>query len=450
MTDLDNSFLNESLNESTDFRSNTESNPTSNPPAQEQLLGSRFYRINDAPVEEISIEFFYKPHTLTLLFTGIVAVIYIAFTRNADNNLENNLWAAAKVIIFFFMIISVIAFPSGPFIRPHPVIWRMVFGITVLYLMMLLFILFQDLSTIKSIMYWFFPELKSFSIDHEKEYGVNCSDITVEKIYGHLDAFALGHFLGWTMKAVLLRHYGICWTISITWEITELAFAHLLPNFIECAWDSIILDVLICNGLGIWLGMYICKKLEMRTYKWESIKNIHTTTGKIKRAVLQLTPANWSEIRWFDQTCTYMRIIAVTQLVIFWNLTELNTFFLKHIFEIPPDHPLTIGRIGLIGLIVAPSLRQFYTYVTDTSCKRVGTQCWVFGAIMFTETIVCVKFGLDIFAQIQIWNILFWVVFQFVISIICVSLCVMHTKKKLKLRQSILKKVGLVKEKKNE
>lgn len=158
--------------------------------------------------------------------------------------------------------------------------------------------------------------------------------------------------------------------------------------------------------------MYICKKLEMRTYRWESIKNIHTTTGKIKRAVLQLTPANWTEIRWFDQTCTYMRIIAVTQLVIFWNLTELNTFFLKHIFEIPPDHPITIGRIGLIGLIVAPSLRQFYTYVTDTSCKRVGTQCWVFGAIMFTETIVSVKFGLDIFAQIQLWNILFWVVFQ--------------------------------------
>jgi phosphatidylserine synthase 1 len=241
---------------------------------------------------------------------------------------------------------------------------------------------------------------------------VNCSDITVDKIYSHLDVFALGHFVGWTMKAVLVRHYGICWTISVTWEITEIAFAHLLPNFVECWWDALILDVLICNGLGIWLGMYICRKLEMRTYKWESIKNIQSTTGKIRRAVLQFTPADWTDIRWLDPTCTYMRIIAVTELVIFWNLTELNTFFLKHIFEIPPGHTLSIGRIGLIGLIVAPSLRQFYTYVTDTSCKRVGTQCWVFGAIMFTEAIVCVKFGLDIFAQTQIQNILFWVAFQ--------------------------------------
>ena len=137
-------------------------------PPQESLQASKFYSINDAPVEDISIEFFYKPHTLTLLFVGIAWVLYSAFTRNADDNLENNLWAAAKVIAFFFMIISVIAFPSGPFIRPHPVIWRMVFGISVLYLMMLLFVLFQDYSTIKQIMYWFFPDLKAFSIDLEK------------------------------------------------------------------------------------------------------------------------------------------------------------------------------------------------------------------------------------------------------------------------------------------
>lgn len=135
---------------------------------QEQLLGTKFYSINDAPVEDISIEFFYKPHTLTLLFVGIAWVLYLAFTRNADENLENNLWTAAKVIAFFFMIISVIAFPSGPFIRPHPVFWRMVFGISVLYLMALLFILFQDYSTIKAIMYWFFPDLRTFSIDLEK------------------------------------------------------------------------------------------------------------------------------------------------------------------------------------------------------------------------------------------------------------------------------------------
>lgn len=37
--------------------------------------------INERPVDDISIEFFYTPHTLTLLFLSISAVIYFAFVR---------------------------------------------------------------------------------------------------------------------------------------------------------------------------------------------------------------------------------------------------------------------------------------------------------------------------------------------------------------------------------
>ena len=143
-----------------------------------------------------------------------------------------------------------------------------------------------------------------------------------------------------------------------------------------------------------------------------SFRNIQSTTGKIRRAILQFTPRDWTTVHWLDPSCTYVRFLAISQLVIYWQITELNTFFLIHIFEVPTDHPLNIGRIGLIGLIVAPTLRQYYTYVTDTRCKRVGTQCWVFGAIMLTEALICIKFGLSLFAQTQIQNILWWIVVQ--------------------------------------
>ena len=53
-----------------------------------------------------------------------------------------------------------------------------------------------------------------------------------------------------------------------------MVFGHLLPNFYECWWDNLVLDVLICNALGIFTGMQVCKFLEMRAYHWESIKNI--------------------------------------------------------------------------------------------------------------------------------------------------------------------------------
>lgn len=117
-------------------------------------------------------------------------------------------------------------------------------------------------------------------------------------------------------------------------------------------------------------------------------------------------------MKWLDPSCTYVRFLAVTQLVIFWQITELNTFFLKHIFEIPPAHPISVGRLIIICLMVAPSVRQYYSYVSDSRYKRLGTQCWVFGAVMFIEAMICLKFGIDLFAQTQVSNIVFWILVQ--------------------------------------
>lgn len=41
----------------------------------------------------------------------------------------------------------------------------------------------------------------------------------------------------------------------------------------------------------------------------------------------------------------------------FFQLTELNTFFLKHIFIFQASHPLSWCRILLIGVITAPTVR---------------------------------------------------------------------------------------------
>ena len=159
------------------------------------------------------------------------------------------------------------------------------------------------------------------------------------------------------MKALIIRHYGICWSISIMWELTEIFFGHLLPNFYECWWDNIVLDVLLCNGLGIFTGMQVCKFLEMREYHWESLKNISSKTGKLKRALLQFTPESWNHSRWLDPGCSWMRFVAIFQFVLLWQIVELNTFFVKHIFPMPAEHPLCVFRILLSGLMAAPATR---------------------------------------------------------------------------------------------
>lgn len=40
-----------------------------------------FVTMNERPVDDISLDFFYKPHTITLLLLSIVAVMYFAFVR---------------------------------------------------------------------------------------------------------------------------------------------------------------------------------------------------------------------------------------------------------------------------------------------------------------------------------------------------------------------------------
>lgn len=392
-----------------------------------QTITDTFVIMNERPVDDISLEFFYKPHTITLLAVSAFGVMSFAFVRN-EASLQDNIWAGMLCVVFFFLIISVLAFPNGPFTRPHPAVWRILFGISVLYLLTLQFFMFQNYKTIMGIFYWLDPKLKDFHINMDKEYGVNCSDVSVDRVWGHVDVFAWGHFLGWMFKAILIRHMGILWAISIMWEITEIAFAHLLPNFVECWWDALILDVLLCNGFGIWCGLKICRILEMREYKWASIRDISSTTGKIKRAVLQFTPESWTHVRWLDPKSTYMRFAAVCQLVIFWQVTELNTFFLKHIFEMPPDHPIVIVRLILVGLFVAPSVRQYYIYVTDTRCKRVGTQCWVYGAIMVSEAILCIKNGKELFERTQATNIILWLIIQIIVSVLFIYGCVLWHK----------------------
>ncbi|XP_074606569.1 phosphatidylserine synthase 1-like isoform X2 [Acropora palmata] len=375
-------------------------------------------------VEDITLEYFYKPRSITALGCLFIYLVYSAFTRNPDATLEENIWSGIVSLAVVFLVLSLLVMPNGPFIRPHPAIWRLIFGASVLYLLFLAFALFQTREDFRKILFFFDPKLKLAGPD-TKEYAVNCSQVTMARLWSHCDIFAFAHFFGWALKALLIRHAGLLWTASITWEVTEVFFTHLLPNFEECWWDALLLDFLICNGLGIHFGLYVCNKLEMRNYHWESIKDIHTTTGKLRRAVLQFTPASWTHVRWMDPKCSYMRFFAICQLVVISQVVELNTFFLKHILWVPTSHWLNFYRLGIISLIVAPSLRQYYVYVTDTRSRRLGTQAWVLIAITCLEMLICVKYGLDMFKNTEIVSIVLWLLFQMAISMLVLYFMVM-------------------------
>lgn len=81
-------------------------------------------------------------------------------------------------------------------------------------------------------------------------------------------------------------------------------------------------------------------------------------------------------------------------------------------------------------------------YVTDPTCSRVGTQCWVYGAIMVTEALLCIRHGAALFERTQALNILLWLLCQSLVSVLCVYGCVLwhryfETEKKATSKQCI-------------
>lgn len=51
------------------------------PRSNEANYKLHFRMMNEQQVEEITLDFFYKPHTITLLTVTVLSLMYFAFTR---------------------------------------------------------------------------------------------------------------------------------------------------------------------------------------------------------------------------------------------------------------------------------------------------------------------------------------------------------------------------------
>ena len=62
---------------------------------------------------------------------------------------------------------------DGPFYRPHPIVWRFLLSCSVLYNLILVFLLFQTPKDFRSLMIWLDPRLKDPIT--EEAYGDHCT-----------------------------------------------------------------------------------------------------------------------------------------------------------------------------------------------------------------------------------------------------------------------------------
>jgi phosphatidylserine synthase 2 len=164
------------------------------------------------------------------------------------------------------------------------------------------------------------------------------------------------------------------------------------PNFNECWWDQWLLDFGFANALGIFIGLKIGNYLELKTYEWRGVDSIPDICGKVERVMMQFTPNSWKRVRW-EATKSWRGFLAINALIIMFTICDLNIFFLKHLLWMPPPCLLNHYRLLICYLCGVPAVRQFYNYLTDSSCKRLGTQAFLVACIFFTEILVIIKFS---------------------------------------------------------
>ncbi|KAL2894189.1 CDP-diacylglycerol--serine O-phosphatidyltransferase 1, partial [Bienertia sinuspersici] len=364
----------------------------------------------------------YKPRTITLLFIGACFLIWASGALDPESNTSDNVVTSVKrgvwAMIAVFLTYCLLQAPSTVLIRPHPAIWRLVHGMAVIYLVALTFLLFQKRDNARQFMKYLHPDL---GVElPERSYGSDCRIYVPEdpnnrfkNLYDTIfDEFFLAHILGWWGKAIMIRNQPLCWVLSIGFEMMELTFRHMLPNFNECWWDSIILDILLCNWFGIWAGMCTVKYFDGKTYDWVGISRQPNIMGKVKRTLGQFTPARWDKDEWHPLLGPW-RFVQVLFLCIVFLTVELNTFFLKFCLWIPPRNPIIIYRLILWWLIAVPTIREYNSYLQDRKqVKKVGALCWLALAICIVELLICIKFGHGLYPnRMPTWLVIFWTTF---------------------------------------
>jgi phosphatidylserine synthase 2 len=380
-------------------------------PKAKQLFPDYPDVVDEALAGDRYLGWLWRPHTTLALLVGIVWLGYAAFNRrdaiaeSVVSNSQAGLAAACLAFLFFCMV----QLKDGVFVRPHPALWRVVTGVAVLYLMALVYLLFQSAEEARQLLRYFDSSL---GVEPpERSYATDCRIYTpgesVEVLGGWLylpiknvaevalnDRFVWAHFLGWWGKTLIFRDVYLVWSMSIAFEVLELSLQHLLPNFAECWWDHVLVDVFGANFIGIVLGMLTIRLFEMKQYDWtESGWNRERgpDTPPLKRLMLQFVP-RVDEFH-FDWVGSWQRCLAVLLLVVLQQGSEISAFFLKFILWVPAEHNLNIVRLLIWFLLALPASRELYMYAADERCNRLHHNLWLGIAILSVETLINVKFA---------------------------------------------------------
>ena len=93
------------------------------------------------------------------------------------------------------------------------------------------------------------------------------------------------------------------------------------------------------------------------------------------------------------------RLAGITAFVLVCLACDCNNFFLKYILWVPPDHDLLKFRVTMIGLCAIPTSKEWYEFISNEHCHRLGPFAWCMIFLSMVETLTVIKFSRSMFVE---------------------------------------------------
>ncbi|CAM9788602.1 unnamed protein product, partial [Phaeothamnion confervicola] len=199
----------------------------------------------------------------------------------------------------------------------------------------------------------------------------------------------------WWVIALQIRSTAVCWLVSVGFELCELSLRAWLPNFVECWFDSVVLDLLVCNGAGIAVGAATRRWLGIPPYDW---------LGGAECSHLPL-PQQRRRLPWVPvPACGLRRVLCLLALICHLLVTMLNGFFLKAALWVDAASRLNVWRLLLWGPLGLLGVAEYHDFVHGSTAsagrRKLGQNAWLAIVIAATEAVVAARH-----AQGQPWRL---------------------------------------------
>ncbi|SBT36838.1 phosphatidylserine synthase, putative [Plasmodium ovale wallikeri] len=238
-------------------------------------------------------------------------------------------------VLFFLNILSLLYVFTKHVISIHKdIITLTVVLFTSCYYPVLLFLNYYSTDEIRWMLRYVNPHIQFHPV--ENNYMENC--YTLDSVMDKFDIFVIAHFCGWFVKTLAIRDFFILNINSVMFELIELKFQHLLPNFYECWWDHL--------------------------YDWTiSLKNKPNKKNIIFPALDRLLR------KMFKNSISMLVQIFLCFIM---NLSDLNIFFLKAQLQFLPTSYIVYMREAFVILITLNAAIHFYYSISkEINIKRV-------------------------------------------------------------------------------